>query len=251
MLDNIKDIKDNKEREIKFHDKRYEDDQRKVLGPVYLFAEESKIFFEHIVTNIKPDDFVLELGCGTNTISRKIIEKGANVTIIDISEKAIEITKQEILSTKMDANCLVMDAENLTFRDSSFDMIYGSGILHHLSLADAIGEIKRVLTPGGKAVFYEPLGHNFFINIFRKLTPNFRSEDEHPLLKSDLTLIKNIFPNTTLHYFYLFSLFTLPFVKFPFMKGFSSFLIQIDKLLNKIFPFLKKYNWITIIEIQA
>jgi len=248
MLNNTK---DKKEREIQFHDKRYEDDQRKVLAPVYSFAEESKTFFEHIVTNIGSGDSVLELGCGTNTISKKIYEKGANVTIIDISEKAIEITKQDLLLTKMDANCLVMDAENLTFRDNSFDMIYGSGILHHLSLADAIYEIKRVLTPGGKAVFYEPLGHNFFINVFRKLTPNFRSVDEHPLLKSDLTLIKNIFPNTTLHYFYLFSLFTILFVKFPFMKGFSSFLIHIDKLLNRIFPFLKKYNWITIIEIRA
>lgn len=144
-----------------------------------------------------------------------------------------------------------MDAENLKFNDNSFDLIYGSGILHHSSIGKAIGEIKRVLTKGGKAVFYEPLGHNVLINIFRTLTPSLCSEDEHPLLIKDLKLIKYNFPHTKFHYFYFLSLITIPFVKFPLIKGLTSFINRIDKLLNKIFPFIKRYNWITIIEIKA
>ncbi len=89
-----------------------------------------------------------------------------------------------------------MDAENLKFNDHTFDLVYGSGILHHLSIEKAIVEIKRVLKKDGRAIFYEPLGHNIFINIFRLLTPSLRSEDEHPLLIKDLELIKRTFsPN--------------------------------------------------------
>ena len=144
-----------------------------------------------------------------------------------------------------------MDAENLKFNDNSFDLVYGSGILHHLSIEKAIIEIKRVLKKGGKAVFYEPLGHNIFINIFRSLTPGLRSEDEHPLLINDLELIKEHFPLTKFHYFYFFSLITIPFVKFSLFKGLTIYINSIDKLLNKIFPFIKKYNWVIIIEITA
>ena len=81
-------------REKEFHDQRFTNDQREVLAPIYTFANYSKSFFENIVTNIKPEDNVLEIGCGINSISKKIIDKGANVTIIDISEKAIEIAKK-------------------------------------------------------------------------------------------------------------------------------------------------------------
>ena len=210
-------LRDNiKEREKKFHNDRYIDDKRKVLSDAYTFAQSSKTLFINLVTlfinlvtNVNSDDHVLEIGCGTNTISERIVNIGANVTIVDISEKAIEIAKQNIQEGIINISCVVMDAENLKFNDQSFNLIYGSGILHHLSIEKAIFEIKRVLKQGGKAVFYEPLGHNLFINIFRLLTPRLRSKDEHPLLVADLKLIENNFPNTRFHFFYLFSLIAL------------------------------------------
>ena len=55
-------------REKEFHDQRFTNDQRKVLAPIYTFANYSKSFFENIVTNIKPEDNVLEIGCGINSI---------------------------------------------------------------------------------------------------------------------------------------------------------------------------------------
>jgi len=239
-----------KEREKLFHDQRYNDDQRKILAPVYSFAEYSKGFFENIVTNIKTNDKVLEIGCGTNSISKKIIEKGADVTIIDISEKAIEVAKQDYKSGKFNAKCLVMDAENLTFKDCSFDLVYGVGILHHLSIDKSMSEINKVLKSGGKAVFYEPLGHNVFINIFRFITPNLRTKDEHPLLIKDFKIIKQTFPETNFYYFHFFSLLSIIFVKIPILKRLIYFMNVFDKLILKMFPFLKKYFWVTIIEIN-
>jgi ubiquinone/menaquinone biosynthesis C-methylase UbiE len=243
-------LKDNiKDREKSFHDDRYIDDKRKVLSDAYTFAQSSKTLFNNLVTNVNSDDYVLEIGCGTNTISERIVDIGANVTIVDISEKAIEIAKQNIQEGIINISCVVMDAENLKFNDQSFNLIYGSGILHHLSIEKAIFEIKRVLKQGGKAVFYEPLGHNLFINIFRLLTPRLRSKDEHPLLVADLKLIENNFPNTRFHFFYLFSLISMPFIRFKLFNRLTNMMGRLDVYLNKVFPFLQKYNWITVIEI--
>ena len=243
-------LRDNiKEREKKFHNNRYIDDKRKVLSDAYTFAQSSKTFFNNLVTNVNSNDHILEIGCGTNTISERIAELGANVTIIDISEKAIELAKQNIQKDILNVSCVVMDAENLEFNDHSLNLIYGSGILHHLSIEKTICEIKRVLKKGGKAVFYEPLGHNLFINIFRLLTPRLRSRDEHPLLVEDLKLIENNFPNTRFHFFYLFSLISIPFIKFKLFNRLTNMIERLDRYFNRVFPFLQKYNWITVIEI--
>ena len=118
-------LRDNiKEREKKFHNDRYIDDKRKVLSDAYIFAQSSRTLFINLVTNVNSDDHVLEIGCGTNTISERIVNIGANVTIVDISEKAIEIAKQNIQEGIINISCVVMDAENLKFNDNSFDLVY-------------------------------------------------------------------------------------------------------------------------------
>ncbi len=241
---------DRKKREKNFHNQRYSKDQRKVLSPIYTFAETSKKYFENIVSNVTPDENILEIGCGKNSIGKKIAEKGTNVTQIDISEKAIELAKQLLYDENFHIECLVMDAENLMFDKDSFHLVYGIGILHHLSIDSSLMEIKKVLKKGGRAIFYEPLGHNIFINLFRKMTPNFRTNDEHPLLFDDLKKIKSIFPNTNFHYFHLFSIITIPLVKIPFLKWINFLANYFDRLAIKVFPFFKKYCWVIIIEIN-
>ena len=48
------------------------------------------------------------------------------------------------------------NAEQMPFRDGSFDAVYGSSILHHLDLDAALAEVHRVLRPGGRMAFAEP-----------------------------------------------------------------------------------------------
>jgi SAM-dependent methyltransferase len=86
---------------------------------------------------------------------------------------------------------LVMDAESLGFDEGSFDVVVGSGILHHLALRQS-----RVLRPDGCAVFVDPLGHNIFIRLYRKLTPSMRTADEHPLLDQGNSTGRAIFPRS-------------------------------------------------------
>src|SRR5205807_1094253 len=89
---------------------------------------------------------------------------------------------------------LVDDAHATTFPDDSFDLIVGVAILHHLDLEVALREIRRVLRPGGRAVFLEPLWHNPLLRLGRRLTPSARTPDEHPLTVQDWELCHAIFP---------------------------------------------------------
>ena len=63
-------------------------------------------------------------------------------------------------------------------------------MLHHLDLSKCMLELNRLLRINGSIVFMEPLGTNPLINLYRKLTPNSRTADEHPLTPKDFYFIK-------------------------------------------------------------
>src|SRR5438270_352918 len=84
--------------------------------------------------------------------------------LIAMAPVAMEIARQQAEREGLAIDFAVMDAEHTTFPDASFDLIVGSGILHHLDLDRTYTEIARLLAPGGRAVFVEPLGHNALIN---------------------------------------------------------------------------------------
>src|SRR5439155_13135712 len=88
---------------------------------------------------------------------------------------------------------LVADAPATDFADDSFDLIVDAAILHHLELRTALLEIRRILRPGGRAVFLEPMWHNPLLRIGRALTPSARTPDEHPLTVDDWKLCAEIF----------------------------------------------------------
>ena len=117
-----------------------------------------------------------------------------------------------------------MDANNLTFEVNSFDIVFGGAILHHLDIKSAIHHIHRVLKPGGKIIFLEPLNMNPLYKIYRKMNQKERTPDEHALVSSDFKIIREKF--TFDHYF--FDFFTVIF-------GFISL---------KIFGDRKYDNWI-------
>jgi SAM-dependent methyltransferase len=59
----------------------------------------------------------------------------------------------------------------MPFESDEFDLMHGEAVLHHISLPSAAPEIRRVLKPGGRAVFKDPLGHNPFLEFVRDHMP--------------------------------------------------------------------------------
>jgi ubiquinone/menaquinone biosynthesis C-methylase UbiE len=241
-------------RERQFHDRRFtEDSQRQQkVGKFYQITKSVKQKYEKKLINSSQGAKVVEYGCGTGSYAFKLAKNGAKlVTGIDISPVAIEKAKQEAIAQDVALNTSfeVMNAENLEFTSDSYELICGSGILHHLDLNLAINSIVKVLKPDGKAVFLEPLGHNILINLYRRRTPSIRSEDEHPLLDKDLAFLGQHFHQVNIQYFYLTSLFASFVVGKPGFNTILKSLELLDSALLKL-PWVKKQAWIVLIELS-
>ena len=241
------------EREKQFHDRRYTNDnqrQQKVSKFYSITGSITRAYQQKILQNSK-NSKVIEYGCGKGSYAFEIAENEAKlVTGIDISPIAIETAIQQAAKNIQDnISFEIMNAENLEFAEGSYDLICGSGILHHLNLALATDSITRILQPEGKAVFLEPLGHNFLINLYRRLTPDIRSEDEHPLSETDLKAIKRNFGQAQIHYFYLISLFACFFVGKPGFKSLLRCCELIDSFLLKL-PVIRSQAWMVLIELK-
>jgi SAM-dependent methyltransferase len=95
----------------------------------------------------------------------------------------------------------------MDFPDNSFDIVYASNLLHHLPEPEkAIREMHRVLKPGGKACFWDPMKHNPVINVYRKMATEVRTEDETPLDINIVNFVKSLFSETAYDTFWLTSL---------------------------------------------
>lgn len=104
---------------------------------------------------LAPGRLALELGCGTGIFLEKVATTGARIVGLDLSADLLAKARAR-LGGAPNVVLLRGDAEHLPYAASSFDVVYGSSVLHHLDLDRALGEIFRVLRPGGRCVFTEP-----------------------------------------------------------------------------------------------
>ena len=99
----------------------------------------------------KKGDFFLELGCGPAFYCQEYIKKGMNVVGIDFSFTALRGAEKLFKKSKL-LNFLLVggDVCKMPFKDNSFDLIYGGGVIEHFKdTKSAIKEIHRVLKPDG------------------------------------------------------------------------------------------------------
>ena len=239
------------EREAKFHDRAFTEDVRASTAKFYSVTVSSKGYYlSRILENCAGQE-VLEIGCGPGGSSGDLAAAGATITGVDISANAVELAKQQAIAGKFDdrASYHVMDAEALEFQTDKFDLVCGCGIVHHLDIESGLSEVVRVLKPGGRAVFYEPLGHNPLINLYRKLTPSKRSEDEHPLHWKDIKSIRRRFTEAEFRVFHLLSLLTIPIRSLPGHNILFRLLEGVDRILFWL-PFLKKHAWVVVMQFR-
>jgi len=111
----------------------------------------------------KPTDKILEIGCGDGEFTRRIVSLKSSITATDITPAVITRAKKNIHLKNV--KFLLKNAENLKFRASSFDIVCGISILHHIDTKKALQESYRVLKKGGSIFFTEPNLLNPLISI--------------------------------------------------------------------------------------
>jgi trans-aconitate methyltransferase len=97
---------------------------------------------------VKPGERVLDLGCGTGHLAKKIQEQGAEVVGIDASPDMIAQAKENY--PELDFN--VANGANFSFHEP-FDAVFTNATLHWIHDADGvIKSVYKSLKPGGRFV---------------------------------------------------------------------------------------------------
>ena len=148
--------------------------------------------YDRLVENIKKDDRVLDIGCGTGMLSFRAVLRGATVTGIDINPEMLEIAKKRTaeLEVKDKIEFLEMGvAEMDRFDNDSFDVIMSGLCFSELSedeISFTLEQIKRILNKNGKFLLADEIKSR---SIFKRIV--------NLLLRVPLVIITYILTQTT------------------------------------------------------
>lgn len=185
---------------------------------------------------------VLEIGCGAGTPGTEYCLSNKDKLNYYIGIDMAINPLNKLYKKLKEANASNFYLFNMNIEDdylinNQFDLIFGRGILHHFDSPDKIAKkINKLLAPGGKAVFLEPLNTNICIKILRLMSRPFRPNLiwEHPFSFKDLNKFVRTFRSSTLYYFDGLS--TLSLLFFFNKKLFNSthdFLNKLDKIFSR------------------
>jgi SAM-dependent methyltransferase len=195
---------------------------------------------------------ILDFGCGSGANSVHLANRGAHVCGVDISEDLIQLAERRMrASGRPDgARFVVASAHDLPFPDRSIDIVFGIAILHHLDLELVSREVFRVLKPGGRAIFQEPVRNSPTLKFLRSLIP-LRAPDispfERPLTDEELERFAARFGSMRVRAF------GLPHVQIaqwlPFLRRKVNALHRGDRALLRAIPALRYYASIRVLEL--
>ena len=104
---------------------------------------------------------VLDIGCGGGILSESMAQRGADVTGIDLGEKALKVADLHSLETGIAIRYELIAAEALAAREpASFDVVTCMEMLEHVPDPAAIVEACATLVKPGGHVFFSTLNRN-------------------------------------------------------------------------------------------
>ena len=108
------------------------------------------------LSNVKKDQKVLDVGCGTGLLSLKFLEKAdCYITGVDSSAEMLSIFDEKIKKLALSRRVVykLEDAKSIDFKENSFDIIASTMTLHHLkNKYPTIKKIHKILKPEGKFI---------------------------------------------------------------------------------------------------
>jgi SAM-dependent methyltransferase len=124
---------------------------------------------------------VLDLGCGSGANTALLALRGAHVYALDLSPDLIALARRRLAVNQIEApvDFLVGSAHEIDLPDASVDVVFGIAILHHIDIEKTARETRRVLRPGGRAIFQEPVRNSRLIRALRAIVP-YRGPDVSP-----------------------------------------------------------------------
>jgi SAM-dependent methyltransferase len=192
------------------------------------------------------------VGCGTACVPVATLRReGAHVIALDISPEAVrQVRNYPRYDGRGRMIPLVGDAEHFPLADESVDVVLGKAIVHHLDIEQFTREATRVLRPGGLFVFWEPMGTNPIINLFRYLTPGLRVPTEHPLTRASLRQLEAHLAEFRCEYHLCTSLLTIPLFWWGLQRFPTAALRRLDELDGRwchLSDAIRRWAWVVAI----
>jgi len=107
-----------------------------------------------LLGDVRSGASVLDVGCGTGRWLRRYIQMGLHATGVDATPPMLRLA----LERGTEAPVVAGVAQNLPFADARFDCVSDITVVQHIPTAlqiDALGEMVRVLKPGGRLILME------------------------------------------------------------------------------------------------
>jgi ubiquinone/menaquinone biosynthesis C-methylase UbiE len=133
------------------------------LAPLMLLGSEARLNRHALnALELAPNQQVLDVGCGTGTLTRMIANCTAGqgsitVTGVDAAARMIDVARRRAARTPQATYEIAM-AEALPFESGAFDSAVSSLFFHHVDLdakLASLNEMARVLKPNGKAIILD------------------------------------------------------------------------------------------------
>jgi len=124
-----------------------------------------------------------EVGCGAAVDLARFARGGAVCTGVDLAASAIELARANFQQQGLSADLRVANGEALPFPDNTFDLVYAHGVVQYTSDDRAlVNECRRVLKPGGLAVF-QVYNRISWLNALSRVTKVDLEHVDAPVLK--------------------------------------------------------------------
>ncbi len=190
---------------------------------------------------------ILDIGCGSGAETLFFLEKGFHVTAIDIEKESVFRTLKTIKEySNENYDVKEMNAEEMTFPDGIFDVVYINCMLMHTNNRKVISEAKRVLRKEGLLVIKEVKKDWIFSFPYRTFSPYRKTKPKYLSWKDIQKLEMEGFKHEE---FYLTaSAFNGAFflnqnAGYALMWLFQRF----DSFLFKVMPSLRRLSWTSVL----
>lgn len=201
---------------------------------------------------------IVDCGCGIGNTAIMFARRGATVQGFDVDDAVLAEARQIAEDNDVSIEYSKQWFETIDYPDASFDLAFGSCVIHHVDVEKAAQQLGRVLRPGGKAVFIENSNRNPLLMLARSRVvgrfgvPKYGDdEEEHPLRDDEIERLRQAFPGRiTVHFPALVLFRLLDFYVFRRRSRLlTSMMRGLDGAVGSI-RWLRRYSYFQILEFQ-